>query len=461
MMQPTFIWSLTAFALLHPSLGAEYPVPSAVSRPTPYREAQPSAIYSSLPTSQPEYTHHNGGPPCCRVVSKDGRCGASNGGATCLGSGFGNCCGPEGLCGGEVEQCGGGCDSNFGLCYLSDPWEEGYPGGFPIFSGGSSSLLSSATEVSSMDSLIMSASPTVDPNSLGLGLGGSESSSATSSPVSQVSSEASLIVTSTDMPSSLDLGLGGSITTLATVIPITSVDSSSSSGFSLSVSESFSLSDTSASSIVSASSTASGSEASSSGILSASSSELLSSSPTPTLSASLVTESSSAVSTSSDSTIVDPISAGDQSLSSSVIESSSTLVSSIDSASLSASSTDSASISASLSESATLSISSSGSSSISAIDVASEVAGALDSIIDSIQPTPTASIDLTSIVSELISLVDKTNAPTSPAASSSESGSATITGPASPTYTGNSAAFTIPTLMCIMLSTLVFGILLL
>jgi hypothetical protein len=93
MMQPTFICSLTVFALLHPCLGAEYTVPSAVNRPTPYREDQPSATYSSLPTSQPGYTHHNGGPPCCRVVSKDGRCGAYNGGATCLGSGFGNCCG--------------------------------------------------------------------------------------------------------------------------------------------------------------------------------------------------------------------------------------------------------------------------------------------------------------------------------------------------------------------------------
>jgi hypothetical protein len=92
-MHPTFIFALTAFALLHPSLGAEYPVPPAVVRPSVYHANKPSAVYSgSLPANSKYPTHHNGGSSCCHKISLDGRCGAYNG-ATCLGSGYGNCCG--------------------------------------------------------------------------------------------------------------------------------------------------------------------------------------------------------------------------------------------------------------------------------------------------------------------------------------------------------------------------------
>lgn len=53
-----------------------------------------------------------GGPP----VSSSGLCGTSNGGMTCQGSQFGNCCSSSGYCGSGSAYCGGGCQTAFGTC---------------------------------------------------------------------------------------------------------------------------------------------------------------------------------------------------------------------------------------------------------------------------------------------------------------------------------------------------------
>lgn len=50
------------------------------------------------------------------AVSTTGRCGAANGGLTCGGSGFGECCSQYGWCGSSAAHCGGGCDSAHGTC---------------------------------------------------------------------------------------------------------------------------------------------------------------------------------------------------------------------------------------------------------------------------------------------------------------------------------------------------------
>ncbi|TQN71228.1 Chitin deacetylase [Colletotrichum shisoi] len=49
-------------------------------------------------------------------VSLNGNCGPTNGGATCAGSSFGNCCSTYGYCGSTSAFCGTGCQSGFGTC---------------------------------------------------------------------------------------------------------------------------------------------------------------------------------------------------------------------------------------------------------------------------------------------------------------------------------------------------------
>lgn len=49
------------------------------------------------------------------AVSTDGTCG-TQGGKTCLNSGFGNCCSQYGWCGSTGDHCGTGCNSQFGSC---------------------------------------------------------------------------------------------------------------------------------------------------------------------------------------------------------------------------------------------------------------------------------------------------------------------------------------------------------
>ncbi|OBT44244.1 hypothetical protein VE00_05430 [Pseudogymnoascus sp. WSF 3629] len=50
------------------------------------------------------------------VISWDGLCGDEGDGATCLGSGFGNCCANFGACGSDSAHCGTGCQKAFGSC---------------------------------------------------------------------------------------------------------------------------------------------------------------------------------------------------------------------------------------------------------------------------------------------------------------------------------------------------------
>ncbi|KAI4671111.1 uncharacterized protein J4E88_009509 [Alternaria novae-zelandiae] len=53
-----------------------------------------------------------------KKVSTDGTCG-SQGGATCAGSPFGNCCSQYGWCGNTAGHCGTGCQSGSGTCTKS------------------------------------------------------------------------------------------------------------------------------------------------------------------------------------------------------------------------------------------------------------------------------------------------------------------------------------------------------
>ncbi|KAI7345524.1 hypothetical protein KC357_g2487 [Hortaea werneckii] len=64
-------------------------------------------------------------------VSEDGLCGPTNGGTTCEGSDFGECCSAFGYCGSTDSYCGNGCQSDFGVCP-------------PAISSASSSVASSA-----------------------------------------------------------------------------------------------------------------------------------------------------------------------------------------------------------------------------------------------------------------------------------------------------------------------------
>jgi hypothetical protein len=54
-------------------------------------------------------------PAPTKPVSSDGTCG-SQGGATCAGSTFGNCCSQYGWCGSTAGHCGAGCQSGSGTC---------------------------------------------------------------------------------------------------------------------------------------------------------------------------------------------------------------------------------------------------------------------------------------------------------------------------------------------------------
>ncbi|KAK1633593.1 hypothetical protein BDP81DRAFT_354364, partial [Colletotrichum phormii] len=53
------------------------------------------------------------------AVSLNGNCGSTNGGATCTGSTFGNCCSAYGYCGSTSAFCGTGCQSVYGTCDTS------------------------------------------------------------------------------------------------------------------------------------------------------------------------------------------------------------------------------------------------------------------------------------------------------------------------------------------------------
>ncbi|KAF2430333.1 hypothetical protein EJ08DRAFT_734125 [Tothia fuscella] len=50
------------------------------------------------------------------AVSPDGKCGPLNSGATCVGSGFGDCCSEANWCGSTPAHCVKGCQNSFGAC---------------------------------------------------------------------------------------------------------------------------------------------------------------------------------------------------------------------------------------------------------------------------------------------------------------------------------------------------------
>ncbi|KAI4604965.1 hypothetical protein J4E90_008402 [Alternaria incomplexa] len=61
-----------------------------------------------------------------KKVSTDGTCG-SQGGATCAGSPFGNCCSQYGWCGNTAGHCGTGCQSGSGTCTKLIPIDKADP----------------------------------------------------------------------------------------------------------------------------------------------------------------------------------------------------------------------------------------------------------------------------------------------------------------------------------------------
>lgn len=65
---------------------------------------------STIPSSTPT-----------KKVSTDATCGSNNGGATCLGSQFGNCCSGSGWCGSTTDYCGSTCQSGYGYCDTNNP----------------------------------------------------------------------------------------------------------------------------------------------------------------------------------------------------------------------------------------------------------------------------------------------------------------------------------------------------
>lgn len=84
-------------------------------------------VYSTYTTTQSGYTFvpsstttTSSASPTMTVlpISKDGKCGATNGNTTCAGSAFGQCCGSAGTCGSTPAFCAGrlGCQVGFGNC---------------------------------------------------------------------------------------------------------------------------------------------------------------------------------------------------------------------------------------------------------------------------------------------------------------------------------------------------------
>ncbi|WZH47902.1 Chitin deacetylase 1 [Fusarium acuminatum] len=63
-------------------------------------------------------------PPYEPPTTKDGTCGAKNGGLKCTGSKWGDCCSYNNFCGSTSGYCDGGCQSKFGKC---NTWKAGSP----------------------------------------------------------------------------------------------------------------------------------------------------------------------------------------------------------------------------------------------------------------------------------------------------------------------------------------------
>ncbi|KAF1984824.1 multicopper oxidase [Aulographum hederae CBS 113979] len=67
-----------------------------------------AAVVPAIATSSPSLKKR-------AMSSTDGTCGGEKG-YTCEGSFFGQCCGPNGMCGSTADVCGAGCNNDFGYC---------------------------------------------------------------------------------------------------------------------------------------------------------------------------------------------------------------------------------------------------------------------------------------------------------------------------------------------------------
>jgi hypothetical protein len=71
--------------------------------------------------------------------SQDGSCGPRNGGTSCLGTIWGNCCSAAGYCGKTAAYCGDGCKTGYGSCGSNDGEVESIPSDIPVKSSPTTS----------------------------------------------------------------------------------------------------------------------------------------------------------------------------------------------------------------------------------------------------------------------------------------------------------------------------------
>ncbi|GME51206.1 carbohydrate esterase family 4 protein [Neofusicoccum parvum] len=80
--------------------------PSSIATSSTVKTSSTSTASATNPTSTSK-------------VSSAGLCGSKNGGQTCAGSKFGQCCSMWGFCGSSVMSCSIGCQKGFGTgCYF-------------------------------------------------------------------------------------------------------------------------------------------------------------------------------------------------------------------------------------------------------------------------------------------------------------------------------------------------------
>ncbi|KAF5974969.1 muramidase [Fusarium coicis] len=80
-----------------------------------YGDDETSPITSSAPTSTTASSKTSSSAAQPTNVGTDGTCGGAKG-KTCLNSAFGDCCSSSGYCGDSLPYCGAGCQSKFGKC---------------------------------------------------------------------------------------------------------------------------------------------------------------------------------------------------------------------------------------------------------------------------------------------------------------------------------------------------------
>ncbi|KAH7213997.1 hypothetical protein BKA60DRAFT_597598 [Fusarium oxysporum] len=79
--------------------------------------------YVTDPSFQPSMPVYSATPsPSPTAATKDGTCGAKDGGTKCTGSKWGDCCSYNSFCGSTSGYCDGGCQTDFGKC---NKWTTG------------------------------------------------------------------------------------------------------------------------------------------------------------------------------------------------------------------------------------------------------------------------------------------------------------------------------------------------